>query len=220
MIKFLHGEIVIHPDNTSCIVITGGVGYGVEISSKTAEALLYPGEGYFTVTGQTGCRELVSSEGKPSTRRLHISTVYQENAVTLFGFVSWEERELFDTIYGKVQGVGPRKAFDILAGMTCDEFKTACRESDTKAFRAVPGVGPKVAEKLILEFRDKFGPPSKSVKPAPPAGIPSAVLADVKAALVGMGYKAKEVDITMQAKLAGAKPETTISELIKLCLKK
>ncbi len=120
---------------------------------------------------------------------LATTLVVREDSLTLFGFGSVEERDMFDTLQ-TVTGVGPRLALALLAVLSPDELRRAVSQSDHVALTRVPGVGKKVAERLALELRDKIGMPSAAAPAASPGGgAPVLVWREqVTEALTGLGW--------------------------------
>ena len=150
--------------------------------------------------------------------RLLTHLVVREDAHVLYGFATYEERALFRNLL-KVSGVGPRIALAILSGGTAATFAHAVRERDAAALTRIPGVGRKIAERLIVEMRDRL-----ELAGAAPAdggggaGAPvSGAEAEAYAALVSLGYK--PVEATRLLKGAGA-ASTSLSteELIRRAL--
>ncbi|MDO5661168.1 MAG: Holliday junction branch migration protein RuvA [Brachybacterium sp.] len=130
--------------------------------------------------------------------RVHTELVVREDSLTLFGFSSAEEAEVFRIIQS-VSGIGPRIALAALAVLTPEELRRAVAAEDAKAIARTPGIGPKVANRMILELQGKLGAPSR-IDPAlgQDADTPDATPetpdqehADVVAALVGLGWPEK-----------------------------
>lgn len=118
----------------------------------------------------------------------------REDAQTLYGFVGERDRELFRQLI-KVSGVGPKLALTILSGMDGDSFARAVRAGDLSSLVALPGVGKKTAERLLIEMRDKLadwldqsGAATQATASAPPQNK----LQDAEGALVALGYKPAE----------------------------
>ncbi len=128
--------------------------------------------------------------GEPA--HLFTTLVVREDALTLYGFATDDERDLFDTVLG-VSGIGPRLGLAMLAVLTPDEIRTAVSSEDTATLTRVPGVGRKGAQRLVLELRDRLvAPAATAPQPAGP-GVAAAPWADqVMAALVGLGWGAKD----------------------------
>jgi Holliday junction DNA helicase RuvA len=135
-----------------------------------------------------------AAEARPGQEvSLATTLVVREDALTLYGFGSPTEREVFETVQ-TVAGVGPRLALAMLSVLTPDEVRAALTSGDLVALQKVPGVGRKSAERLVLELRDKVGVPSGPAggpaSSAPGAG--SGWEASVGEALVGLGWTAKQ----------------------------
>lgn len=127
---------------------------------------------------------------------LHTHLVVREDAQLLYGFYSEAERHMFRSLI-KINGVGPKLALTILSGISLDEFARCVLDDDAKSLTALPGVGKKTAERLIIELRDKIGKEFDTVLPG--KGEPSQLLIhetspvrDAVSALVALGYKAQE----------------------------
>jgi len=182
MIAFLRGDII-GDDGDAIIVEVGGVGYHVLPSAATKAAL--PGSGQV---------------------RLHIHAHFvTDEPLRLYGFSTTSEKNLFQTLLS-VQGVGPRVALAILAGIETEELVRAIATGDVARLRQVKGVGGKIAERLALELREKIltvgaGVGAKTAKgktpaagAAPTSAAPVGPLGEVYGALVLLGYKPAEID--------------------------
>ena len=132
MIASLHGTLAFVGQDHA-IVETGGVGY-----------LVYAPR---TVLGA-----LPSVDEKV---KLHTYLVVREDALTLFGFATVQQRALFEMLLG-VSGVGPRVALNLISGVQPDELRAAVAQNDTARLARVPGIGKKSAERLVLELRGKL----------------------------------------------------------------
>lgn len=190
MIGRLHGQVIERTLNLVLLDV-GGVGYEVEISLNTAASL-------------------AETEG-PVT--LHTHLIVRDDAHQLFGFVSPVEREMFRALI-KVNGVGPRMAVAILSGLKADEFAAAVRGNDVKTLTALPGVGKKTAERLIIEMRDKVDSFADQVDVT--VTMPVSVIEDAESALVGLGYKPQEAALALSQIQAPAEDvETLIRQALK-----
>ncbi|MDL9936434.1 Holliday junction branch migration protein RuvA [Gordonia sp. ABSL1-1] len=123
--------------------------------------------------------------GEEST--LLTSMIVREDSMTLYGFTEPDARALF-ALLQTVTGVGPRLAMATLAVLEPDALRRALADSDTKALTSVPGVGKRVAERLVVELRDKVDRPSGAA--ADGGAAPSGVAGQVAEALVGLGFTA------------------------------
>jgi len=152
----------------SCVIEAAGVGYLVSVSSHTAEELPRPGEPVFLRTRQ----------------------VVREDAVMLFGFADPEELRLFDLLIA-VSGVGPKLAMALLSGLKPHALARAIRGEEIGALVAVPGIGRKTAERLVVDLRDKLEAPFPGARE--PGVLPrSERFEDAVAALTGLGYTATQ----------------------------
>ena len=134
--------------------------------------------------------------------RLATVLVVREDSLTLFGFADAEQRELFGLLQS-VAGIGPRLALATLAVLSPDDVTRALLDGDTKVLTRVPGIGPKVAQRMVLELRDKVvahsAGPSASVLPTPVSGTRRD---EVVEALVGLGFTARPAETAVDAALA------------------
>jgi Holliday junction DNA helicase RuvA len=159
------------PDHV--LLDVGGVGYLVHIPLST----FY---------------ELPEAEGPAS---LWIHTHVREDALALYGFLTERERTLFLLLLA-VTGIGPRVALTVLSGMPPAELIDALRSQDVRRLVAIPGVGKKTAERMVLELAEKVA----SLPGEAPQKAPAAVAADdVVSALVNLGYRKAEAERAVEA---------------------
>jgi Holliday junction DNA helicase RuvA len=172
----------------------GGVGYRVVIPLSTFYAL--PGEG--------------------AQAALEISTQVREDAITLFGFSTAREKELFELLIG-VSKVGPKLATAVLSGIAADELVDAIAAGNVARLATVPGIGLKTAERLVLELRGKVqGLAGAGVPAAGRGGAGGGEADDAVAALVNLGYKAKDAERAVGR--AAREGEATLEALIRKAL--
>jgi len=183
MIGWLGGVIRELDPSGRALVEVGGVGYEVQVSLQTLCRL------------QAGARV-----------EWFIHTHVREDQITLFGFPSPRERDLFRQLTS-VSGIGARMAMNILSGMSADDLLAAIEASDDAAIARIPGIGRKTAQRLILELRGKLADGEAT------AG--GGVVADVRSALRNLGYKAAQID----AALASLPPSRDFEVLFKAALK-
>lgn len=163
------------------IVETGGVGYEVLIPLST----------YYRLPPL----------GAPV--QLEIRQVVREDSLALYGFIAFGEKRAFDLLLS-VQHVGPKLALAILSTLSPDDLVSAIEKEDVERIDAVPGVGPKVAERIVRELRDKaaelhrIAPASGGVAPSAANGK-SGPLDDAVSALVNLGYKPIEAKRAVDA---------------------
>jgi Holliday junction DNA helicase RuvA len=182
MIAHLRGKLI-HKQPGQAIIEAGGVGYDVTISVPTFTALPVAG----------------------AETSLHIHTQVREDLIALFGFQDREEKRLFEKLI-TVSGVGPKLAITILSGLSSDRTVQAIRGQDHAQLTRIPGVGKKLAERLVVELKDKLD--DFAVAPAP-SSVRGPAVDDVLSALVNLGYqrpaaeKAVENAIAKDKALAG-----------------
>ncbi len=132
--------------------------------------------------------------------RLATALVVREDSLTLFGFADDEQRELFGLLQS-VGGIGPRMALATLAVLTPDQLTAALHDGDVKALTRVPGIGQKVAQRMVLELKDKVVAGAAAV--APPVADPSHLRRDeVVEALVGLGFTPRPAETAVDRALA------------------
>ena len=154
-----------------------------------------------------------------STVELWIETVVREDSIRLFGFTSLNAQNLFNMLTG-VSGVGPKVARAILGTISTDMLMSAIATGDAKTISTAPGVGKKVAEKIIVELKNKIGGVSATlfVPEAGGASGTSSALPDLLMALEALGYRRLDI-IDMAQKLVAANPMADVSALVPMALK-
>jgi Holliday junction DNA helicase RuvA len=185
MIALLRGTLIEkHPNQA--IVETGGVGYDVAIPVST-----------FTRLPDAGAEV-----------RLRIHTHVREDALALYGFLTQDEKALFEKLIG-VGGIGPTLAVKILSGLAAAELIPAIRRGEVEKLVRIPGVGKKTAERMVLELRDKL--PAATGEEAGAAATPetlSMVDQDVLSALLNLGCARPHAEAAVRkAKAAGVAAE-------------
>ncbi|WP_215450962.1 Holliday junction branch migration protein RuvA [Streptomyces sp. ATCC 21386] len=172
MIAFVSGPVAaLAPD--SAVVEVGGIGIAVQCTPNTLSGLRM---------------------GQPA--KLATSLVVREDSLTLYGFVDDDERQVFELLQ-TASGVGPRLAQAMLAVHTPDALRRAVATGDEKALIAVPGIGKKGAQKLLLELKDRLGEPVGA--PALGAPVTQGWRDQLHAALIGLGYATREADEAVSA---------------------
>lgn len=148
---------------------------------------------------------------------LQIYTHVREDALQLFGFQDIGDKQLFLLLLG-VSGIGPKLAVNILSGIATDELSRALKEGDQVRLMAIPGVGRKLAERMIVELKDKFatlaptGPESAKIEGG------SQLLSDAVSALVNLGYKRPEAEKIVRDVLR--KGERSLENVLKESLRR
>jgi Holliday junction DNA helicase RuvA len=188
VIAFLRGKLLEkHPNQV--IVETGGVGYDVVIPISTFSAL--PDAG--------------------SEVKLRIHTHVREDALALFGFLTTDEKTIFEKLIS-VSGIGPTLAIKVLSGMATSGLTAAIRNGHVDQLVRIPGVGKKTAERIVLELKDKL----EGVAAMASAGVPTTLAAtaltvieqDVMSALLNLGCNRASAEAAVRkAKTAGAPAE-------------
>lgn len=134
-------------------------------------------------------------EGEAAT--LATALVVREDSLTLFGFADADERAVFETLQ-TATGVGPRLAQAVLSVLTPEAVRCAVADDDVTSLTRVPGVGKKVAQRLILELSGRLEPPARTA-PAAAADAAPDVHEEVRDGLVSLGYSAREADAAVSA---------------------
>ena len=181
----------------AAVVDCNGVGYLVNTSLNTQSRL------------KTGERA-----------KLYISESVREDAFELFGFATRSEKRSFDLLIA-VSGVGPKAALSILSAHTPEALTMAILAGDEKALTVAPGIGKKIAQRVILELKDKLASESVDFELPVKAGVPASAagdgkLADAAAALGVLGYGPAEINLALKGVDTAA---LTTEEIIKAALK-
>ena len=125
--------------------------------------------------------------------RLHVHTHLREDALQLFGFQEPGEKQVFLQLNG-VAGIGPKLALNILSGIPADELTRAIKGGDQLRLVSIPGVGKKLAERMIVELRDRFALVESQAVETPVQGRGPQLIQDAVSALVNLGYRKGEVE--------------------------
>ena len=182
MIARLRGRLA-GPAGAGVIVDVGGVGYLVHATPSVHRL----GDGEVTV---------------------QVHTVVREDALQLYGFATADERTLFELLLG-VSGVGPKVALAIVSGSTPAELRRAIARDDVKRFQAIPGIGLKTAQRVVLELKEKLA----SVADATAAGGGELLARD---ALVGLGWSL----VDAERALADVDESLPVEEQVRAALKR
>jgi holliday junction DNA helicase RuvA len=192
MIALVSGTVAVRRA-AHVVVECGGVGYRLAVSAETLRR--------------------VPAVGNPVT--LHTHLVVRDDALALYGFASEEERELFLMLLG-VQSVGPKVALAVLSGGPPRELLAALAAGDSARFQAVPGIGKRTAERIIVELREKVG-----------AGLPEDAITITRSddprglareGLIGLGYTPAEADELLDG-VSGDQPEDLIAQALRTARK-
>ena len=147
--------------------------------------------------------------------RLATALIVREDSLTLFGFADDDQRELFQLLL-TVAGIGPRMALATLAVLDPDTLRAAIVDRQIKVLTRVPGIGPKLAERMALELRDKVDAPAPATLPGA-VGTGSPRRAQVVEALVGLGFPVKPAEQAVDSALA-ASADADASALLRTAL--
>ena len=197
MIASLTG-ILKYKSPTEILIDVNGIGYTVSIPLSTYEKLGDVGSSISLLT------------------YFHV----REDAMQLFGFFSDEERRLFKLLIS-VSGIGPKIAQSILSGMNVEELKSYLISGNVIALTAIPGVGKKTAERLILELRDKVGKAIADGEPISALGMASAMMrAEALQALTSLGYNLQIAEKSIRLVLKETEDSNiSLEELVKRALR-
>lgn len=175
MIAHLRGKLI-HKQPGQAVVEAAGVGYDVVISVPT-----------FTSLPSVGAET-----------SLHIHTQVSEDQIALFGFLDRDEKRLFERLI-TVSGVGPKLAIKILSGLSPERTVQAIRAQDHAQLTRIPGVGKKLAERLVVELKDKLE--DFAVAPVPSA-VAGPAVDDVLSALTNLGYQRPAAEKAIEQSVA------------------
>jgi len=199
MITFLHGKLV-EALPTQITVDVNGVGYEALIPLSSFDKLPLPGQSIKLLT----------------------QLIVREDAHTLYGFMTSEERDLFRLLIHTVSGIGPKTALNVLSGISVTAFRGAVASGDLKSLSKISGVGKKTAERIVVELKDKIGmagaweaSSAKHSLSADEQRINDAVLA-----LVALGFKQIDAHDAVRGAQAMLGTQATVEELVRVCLKK
>ena len=191
---YLSGTVAIL-EAGSAVVDCGGVGYACYVTSYTQSQL---------------------QMGKQC--KLYTHCAIREDAVDIFGFATREERNCFERLL-TVSGVGPKAALAILSSATPERFTLAVVTGDEKTLTAAPGVGKKLAQRIILELKDKIA--GEQMDPNPTAVLHGAApesgkVAEATAALAVLGYSQSEIGMALRGIHVDA---LSVEEIVRQCLR-
>ena len=198
MIEYLHGRLL-EKSPTKALLLCGGVGYGLHITLTTYE-------------------ELPDVENEAS---LYAYLAVREDAMTLFGFSSEVERDMFVQLIG-VSGVGPKTAIGMLSGMGATQLRDLISSGNSAALVSLPGIGKKSAERITLELKDRIGGIGEGGLggTSRALGGGAIVRADALAALLELGYNRNVAERAIRAALkSDSQSEESVERMIKNALR-
>ena len=173
------------------------------------------GVGYEAIIPISTYDKLHPTEGAPVDLRTHLHI--RENAQTLYGFATEEERDVFLLLIDRVSGIGPAIAIAILSGMPVAMFKSAVVAGDVTLLSKSKGVGKKTAERIIVELRDKFSAGEALETLAGADDLPGdSRLRDAALALISLGYK--QDDARKMVKALKLDATTSVEDLVRMAL--
>jgi Holliday junction DNA helicase RuvA len=173
MIARLAGRIV-EREPQRVVIDVNGLGYGVAIPLST----------YYTLP----------HDGEPVTLRIH--THVKEDSIALYGFATREEQVIFERLI-EISGIGPRLGLAILSGLPVQDLVEAIAEGEAGKLRSIPGIGPKTADRVVLEMRDRVRQMLRSGSVASQGGSSlegRGVRNDVISALLNLGYRQSQAE--------------------------
>jgi Holliday junction DNA helicase RuvA len=191
MIALVSGEVAVRRAD-HVVVACGGVGYRLNVSAETLRH--------------------VPRVGEPASLQTHL--IVRDDALLLYGFATEEERDLFLLLIG-VQSVGPKMALAVLSGGPPRELLAAVAAGDTARLQAVPGIGKRTAERIVVELREKVAVPD----PADEAIVITRAGADdpralAREGLVGLGFSPQEAEALLRS-APGDTPEDLIAAALR-----
>lgn len=196
MITFLHG-ILVEKQPTRIVIEVGGVGYEVLVPLSSYDRLPHRNE----------------------TCRILTYDYVREDQHLLFGFVTEAERRMFVMLMA-TSGIGPKLALSALSGLSVREIRAAVVEGDVKRLSSIQGVGRKMAERLVVELRDKIsaGEALQAVAGGAEAADEDVRARDAVLALVALGYKQDSARKMVQQVLAAKEPPEDVEAIIRRAL--
>jgi Holliday junction DNA helicase RuvA len=190
VIAAVRGEVLVRrPDHV--VIDANGVGYRLAVSAETLKAVPATGREAF----------------------LHAELISRDDSLALFGFASEEERDLFGELVS-VSGVGPKVALAALSGGPARELLRAIAAGDAKRFQAVPGIGKRTAERIIVELRDKIAG-SLEEEVAEGLAQPGDARSLARDGLVNLGYAPLEAEQLLDGLPGGADPEELVASALR-----
>lgn len=185
------------------VVELNGLGYEVNVPVTTAERLPAPG----------------------TPVKLHTLVIYREDAQTLYGFATPEDRDFFRLMIENVTGVGPKMALSIMSRLSLPSLQGAIRNGDIGSLAKCQGIGKKTAERLVVELRGKLGAAAElhassagGIDAPAETGAAGQVQRDAVSALVALGYKQSDADQAVRRAALALGPKATTEGLIRKAL--
>ena len=195
MIAYIEGRLIEVMEDSCLLVTSGGVGYEVFMPGHFLSRLPERGEQLFCYT----------------------VTVVREDALELYGFPTWDERQTFITLTG-ISRIGSKTALSILTVFRPDDLRGLVADDDVAALTRVPGIGKKTAQQLFLELKYKLKMTDTATLPTMAFGAAGSVAKDGVAGLINLGYQEEEAAQVVKAVLH-QEPDLDVSGLLRAALK-
>ncbi len=194
MIAYVKGTLL-RKGERSCVVLTSsGVGYDVFMSGQNL--------------GRLGAQG--------SEIEVYVQTIVREDLLALYGFLSWDEREIFAVLIG-VPKLGPKTALAMLTCFEPGELASRVAEEDVHALTRVPGIGPKSAKRIVLDLKDKLKG-FQTVQKTPRARAQDGLYEDTLGGLLALGYTEREAEPVVQ-EILGSDSDLDVGASIRMALK-
>jgi Holliday junction DNA helicase RuvA len=191
LIATVRGEVIVRRSDY-VVIEAAGVGYRLRVSSETLRNVPAAGNEIF----------------------LHAETISRDDGISLYGFASEEERDLFNQLIA-VSGIGPKVAIAALSGGPHRELTAAIVSGDAKRFQAVPGIGKRTAERIILELRDRVTAEAQQAGTEIPGPEADSARSLARDGLVNLGYPPLEAEQLLDGLPADQDPESLISNALR-----
>jgi len=197
MIAWLKGDLI-EKKVDKIILNVGGVGYQVHVPLST----------YY----------ILPDKGKEVS--LLIYTHVREDLISLYGFANEAERQWFQHLI-RISGIGPRLAINILSGISSEDLKLAIASGDATRLQAIPGIGKKMAARMVVELKELYPSITEtgSTASAPLPEDASTLFSDAVSALVNLGFKPQESSKAVRKILAESPDSPVLKDIIKTALK-
>lgn len=190
MIAAVRGEVMLRRSD-HVVIEAGGVGYRLAVSAETLKAVPATGRQTF----------------------LHAELISREDSLSLYGFSSEEERDLFRELIS-ISGIGPKVAIATLSAGAARDLLRAIASGDAKRFQAVPGIGKRTSERIIVELRDKVAGALSEEEIAIPAGGDPDARSLARDGLINLGYGQLEAEQLLDG-VEGKDPEQMVAEALR-----
>jgi Holliday junction DNA helicase RuvA len=191
LIATVRGEVLVRRGDY-VVIEAAGVGYRLRVSSETLRSVPAAGNEVF----------------------LHAETISRDDGISLYGFASEEERDLFSLLIG-VSGIGPKVAIAALSGGPYRELNAAIVAADAKRFQAVPGIGKRTAERIILELKDRVTADAQETGADMPGPEASSARSLARDGLINLGYPPLEAEQLLDGLPPDDDPESLIGAALK-----